>query len=1226
MIGRALFGHIATTHRGLGFECDSLKLATRTRQPNQKIVDSLKIVPFHYSVLVEFQIWFAPALVTTYLSHVIEEVIKNRAGLGLSVEKRSAGADLDVILHLKADGNYTLHWGLARQSPGQWQLPPQSLWPDKTQAFNHQAVRTPFAGDKADKQITLRLKDGQAAPFLVFDVFNSDTNRWENNHGKDFYVPLPELKPAPVPPQPGEVLDEQLAGAETAFRKDFSLDSGSQLAAAVLRDEEKYQIILLTDLAGPVGLHWGVQERARAKWRLPDAAICPPKTEECSEVSVESPFSEAKGLRQLKWKISVDAAPPAIGFVLHQTETNQWVKNRGQNLVLPIARTAARETPLDTLSERIVEGEMGEHGWTLMHRFNLCHDLIDEAGDSRDAWATLFVWLRYSAVRQLDWQRNYNTKPRELSHAQDRLTARLGAAFIAQPANRDFIRLMLATLGRGGDGQRIRDEILHIMHRHHIKEVGGTWMEQWHQKLHNNTTPDDVVICEAFLAFLHANGDRRAYHDTLAAGGVTEERLANLERPITMEPEFHGHLKDGLLHDFGHYLILLKSVHSGTDLFTAINAGGHLLDGGSRDTLGWVLHNFENPHSVVTDLVSGITNVRRQLHSRLGSEANAGVVKELIYLDLALEQALRTVIERATHASFSGEQLLQLIDLALQNLLLLPDGEELAQCQREWQRLPDKGRFSAGWALHAKAALDRLRRAVEGQIDCAYQLMQPKAELLGKEFHADEWVVKLFSEEVVRGQSVFLLSMLIHHFDPVLRKQAKLGDWQVISPSSAVGEVHVVESFRTVQGQRFERPTIIVAEKVFGDEEPPEGVRAVITPSSVDLVSHVAVRARNASLLFATCFDRACFDKLKAMKGQLLELKVSATGDVLFEESKSKAIKTKATRAEARPAAKGAAIKPTLDVLGMADFAKGRVGGKSWHIKELNAKLPDWIQTPRSIALPFGVFDAVLADKANAAVAKKYQALLAEVGNAPEQKLAEIRSALLELVIPKPLQADVEVAMRKAGLTVPKDFSQAATRIKQVWASKWNDRAYFSRQARGFPHDAVQMAVLIQEVIEAEFAFVIHTVNPFSGNRDEVYAEVVLGLGETLVGNYPGRALSFVCPKKGGKPTVLAYPSKSVGLFGGGIICRSDSNAEDLEGYAGAGLYDSVLLDEPRELTLDYTAEKLVWDEARRAELLAKIAQIGEVVEAAFGSAQDIEGAYSKGKFAVVQTRPQVGL
>jgi alpha-glucan,water dikinase len=576
--------------------------------------------------------------------------------------------------------------------------------------------------------------------------------------------------------------------------------------------------------------------------------------------------------------------------------------------------------------------------------------------------------------------------------------------------------------------------------------------------------------------------------------------------------------------------------------------------------------------------------------------------------------------------------------------------------------------------LHAKAALDRLRRAVEGQIDSTYQLLQPKAELLGKSFNADEWVVKLFSEEVVRGQSVFLLSMLIHHFDPVLRKQAKLGDWQVISPSSATGEVLFVESFRTVQGQRFERPTIIVAEKVFGDEEPPEGVRAVITPSSVDLVSHVAVRARNASLLFATCYDRTTFDTLKAMNGRAVELKVSATGDVLFAESKAKMAKT-AARGDARPTSKFAAVKPSLDVLTMAEFAKGRVGGKSWHLQELNAKLPDWLHTPRSVALPFGVFDAVLTDKANAAVAERYRELVSEAqkiserlgifaeptpnpskegsrkpdapprevpllggarGGLPrttEAILADIRACLLELQISAKLKADLQSAMGKSG------FAESAarahgrdaratmdTRIKQVWASKWNDRAYFSRQARGFAHDAVQMAVLIQEVVEAEFAFVLHTVNPFNGNRDEIYGEVVLGLGETLVGNYPGRAMSFVCPKKGGSSTVLAYPSKSVGLFGGGLIFRSDSNAEDLEGYAGAGLYDSVLLEEPREVTLDYTSQRLVWDAAYRAGVLDKIARIGVVVEQAFGAPQDIEGAFVNGKFFVVQTRPQVGL
>jgi alpha-glucan,water dikinase len=170
------------------------------------------------------------------------------------------------------------------------------------------------------------------------------------------------------------------------------------------------------------------------------------------------------------------------------------------------------------------------------------------------------------------------------------------------------------------------------------------------------------------------------------------------------------------------------------------------------------------------------------------------------------------------------------------------------------------------------------------------------------------------------------------------------------------------------------------------------------------------------------------------------------------------------------------------------------------------------------------------------------------------------------------------------------------------------------------------MAVLIQQVVPADYAFVIHTVNPSNSNDNELFAEVVLGLGETLVGNYPGRALSFVWDKTAQKATMRSYPSKSIGLYGSGLIFRSDSNGEDLEGYAGAGLYESVLLEKPREAAIDYSEERLIWDQTFREEMAAKIAIIGLEVERACGSPQDIEGGVAQGKFYVVQTRPQVGL
>lgn len=90
----------------------------------------------------------------------------------------------------------------------------------------------------------------------------------------------------------------------------------------------------------------------------------------------------------------------------------------------------------------------------------------------------------------------------------------------------------------------------------------------------------------------------------------------------------------------------------------------------------------------------------------------------------------------------------------------------------------------------------------------------------------------------------------------------------------------------------------------------------------------------------------------------------------------------------------------------------------------------------------------------------------------------------------------------------------------QVWASKWNERAFFSCRKARINHDDLSMAVLCQQVIRADYAYVIHTTNPSSGDENEIYAEVVRGLGETLVGAYSGRALSFAAKKGDLQPKV----------------------------------------------------------------------------------------------------------
>lgn len=1144
-----------------------------------------------------------------------EEIIA-AGGLRLLVQKQELDGRVEITLLKKNVERCFLHWGLGRGPRAPWQMPPEAIWPEGSRPFGDDAIQTPF---DSEGRIVIALEKGPEFSIINFVLYYPETGRWDNNRGRNYSIALP--RPQRPGPSPEQALKKELGDREASFENLFDLGGEGRLAAAVYEEDGVYHLAMATDIPSPV-LHWGVALKSRSQWLLPPEGIRPPETVTVKEAA-ETPFVLKDGLYSLSLEVGVEEAPRGIQFVLRQD--SRWLKHRGRNFYIPLAEKHEKppfEAWLSEMAEEVIEAETGKHSWSLMHRFNLCYDLLESAGCSEEAMALLFVWLRFSAIRQLDWQRRYNTKPRELSHAQDRLTLKLAETYINEPGSREFVRLLLTTLGRGGgQGQRIRDEILNIMHRHHIKEVAGHFMEEWHQKIHNNTTPDDIVICEAYLAFLRSDGNLEVFYKTLLAGGVSRERLEGFERPIRSQPDFIPHLKDALIHDFQDYLRVLKSVHSGTDLETALDAARYLLDEETKGHLVFILAQRDNWGVPVGEFAWRIIAARRSLNRLSSGEREDARVRDCLFLDLALEDFLRVIVERNIQR-ISEEELAGLIGPAIEHMRLSRDDVELSACQKEWERLLAEERGTQDWALHAHTVLERAGRAINDSIDRYYGLLQPKAEFLGKAFEADAWTITLFTEEFVRGRPAFVLSMLMHRLSPVLRKRAKLGNWRVISPGMATGRVEVVNALREVQGRSFEAPTVIVADKVMGDEEPPEGVTAVITPGTVDLVSHVAVRARNARLLFASCYDRECVERLKALRGQMLHLAVSPSGDVVFEEAEEG---TAIPFPRGRPLEREA-VRPKFEAyaIGKEDFREGLVGGKSFNLTRLAGRLPEWVHLPASAALPFGVFEWVLSMEGNRETAERYHELLEKIEDNPPEVLAEVRKTLQGLEPPEELITALKGVMAGAGLAALEHWDKAWGAITGVWASKWNERAYLSRKTWGIPHEDLFMAVLIQEVVDAEYAFVIHTVNPFTGDEGELYAEVVLGLGETLVGNHPGRALSFTARKEAPEPRLLSYPGKSIGLYGGGLIFRSDSNGEDLVDYAGAGLYESIMLEPPRRVSLDYSGEPLVWDRGFRDRLLRGITEVGIAVEKALGSPQDIEGAYREGRYYVVQARPQI--
>ena len=61
-----------------------------------------------------------------------------------------------------------------------------------------------------------------------------------------------------------------------------------------------------------------------------------------------------------------------------------------------------------------------------------------------------------------------------------------------------------------------------------------------------------------------------------------------------------------------------------------------------------------------------------------------------------------------------------------------------------------------------------------------------------------------------------------------------------------------------------------------------------------------------------------------------------------------------------------------------------------------------------------------------------------------------------------------------------------AAAVQGVWASKYNERALLSMRKVGLDFRDLRMAVLVQRVVPAAYAFVIHTHNPSTGSPDEV--------------------------------------------------------------------------------------------------------------------------------------------
>jgi pyruvate, water dikinase len=72
-------------------------------------------------------------------------------------------------------------------------------------------------------------------------------------------------------------------------------------------------------------------------------------------------------------------------------------------------------------------------------------------------------------------------------------------------------------------------------------------------------------------------------------------------------------------------------------------------------------------------------------------------------------------------------------------------------------------------------------------------------------------------------------------------------------------------------------------------------------------------------------------------------------------------------------------------------------------------------------------------------------------------------------------------------------------KVVKCWSSLFTPRAIFYRNEKGFPHEKVFISVGVQKMVNSRAAGVMFTINPVTGNKDEIVIEGNFGLGETVV-------------------------------------------------------------------------------------------------------------------------------
>lgn len=165
--------------------------------------------------------------------------------------------------------------------------------------------------------------------------------------------------------------------------------------------------------------------------------------------------------------------------------------------------------------------------------------------------------------------------------------------------------------------------------------------------------------------------------------------------------------------------------------------------------------------------------------------------------------------------------------------------------------------------------------------------------------------------------------------------------------------------------------------------------------------------------------------------------------------------------------------------------------------------------------------------------------------------------------------------------------------VKKCWSSLFTPRAIFYRHEKKLLKTKVSVAVVVQKMVESEISGIAFTVHPVTKDKNQIIIEAGWGLGEAIVS---------------GQITPDSY-----------VLDKRDNSIIDINVSRQEMMITRNKPSGVKHIKIPKAKQEKQKLNGKQIALISKICQ---EIEKHYKKPQDIEWAFEKGKFYIVQSRP----